>query len=265
MHSVIDINCDIGERGMAGIEADLALLPFVSSVNVACGFHAGDPDTMATIVAEAGARGIAIGAHPGLPDRENFGRLPMALTDEQIYRLCIYQIGALKAIARLSLRSVTHIKPHGALYHMCEEDEGVADALVCASTRFGFIRLFGPAGGALESASRRGPRLVIVPGMSAGVPFAAEVYADRAYDPSGRLAPRGMDGAVIADPNIAAARIRRWLETGEVDTIDGGKVAIRADSICIHSDTPSALEIAQAVHKSVTAGGVTVAADLPRG
>src|SRR5579883_1006867 len=210
----IDINCDIGEEGREEpcvTPSEEALLGAVTSVNIACGFHAGDPGTMAALTRAAAERGIAIGAHPSLPDREGFGRREMAMAADQVHQVVLYQVGALAAFAKAAGSRLNHVKPHGALYHMAEKDEEIAQAIVRAVQAFdpGVI-VVGLSGGKLVQTARQ-----------SGLAAADEVFADRAYRADATLAPRGTSGAVIIDADRAAERILRLLQTGEIVAEDG--------------------------------------------
>jgi UPF0271 protein len=256
----IDLNCDIGEetREPAPAEAanhqdiltpaEEALLDSVTSVNIACGFHAGDHNTMAAITRAAASRKIAVGAHPSLPDREGFGRREMSIPPPEIYNLVLYQIGALAAFARAAGSTVSHVKPHGALYHMAEKEKAVAEAIASA-VRDALPGAFvvGLAGGRLVSMASH-----------MGLHAANEVFADRAYRPDGALQPRDRPNAVITDPDRAARRIVNLLQTGTIEAIDGTMLNLPADTVCIHGDSPRAPEFARALAKSLTDAGIVI-------
>ena len=245
----IDLNCDLGESfGAYVIGQDEALLGLISSANIACGFHAGDPGVMSRTVRAAAERGVALGAHPGLPDREGFGRRAMALSAEDIYHATLYQIGALAAFARVHGQPLRHVKPHGALYAMAETDEGVAQALARAVLDFDAgLALFGLAGGRL-----------VREGRERGLTVCEEAFVDRAYRPDGRLSPRSAPGAVIRDPAEAARRALRLVMEGSLTAVGGAALAIRADTLCIHGDESSALSVARAVRATLREHGVTI-------
>ena len=241
----VDLNCDLGE----GAGNDRAVMPFVSSANVACGLHAGDPVTMRRTVTLARDHGVAVGAHPGLADREGFGRRAIALRAGEAYALVLYQIGALAAIARSEGVELAHVKAHGALYNAAARDAQLADALVAAVKAFDpNLLLFGQPGTEHERAAQRG-----------GVRFVAEVFADRAYRADGRLVPRDATGAVINDPQAAAARVLAMVCDGGVRAVDGTWVALRTDTVCVHGDSSRAVAIARAVREVLKGAGVTVA------
>ena len=240
----IDLNADVGE-GMADDE----LLPYVTSVNVACGLHAGDPTTMDETVAAALARGLRVGAHPGFPDRENFGRVAVEMPADAIERLVLYQIGALDAFVRSRGGALAHVKPHGALYHMASEFPDVARAIA-------------------EGVRRHHPALVLVgavgsmlleAGRDAGLAVAAEAFADRRYLPDGSLVPRGRAGALLTDPDAAAAQAVSIARDHFAVAEDGTRLELSADSICLHGDTPGASTIARRVSERLRAEGVRIA------
>ncbi|HET6806532.1 MAG TPA: 5-oxoprolinase subunit PxpA [Frateuria sp.] len=247
----IDLNCDMGESyGAWRMGADTAVMPWITSANIACGFHAGDPLTMrATVQAAAGA-GVAIGAHIGLPDLAGFGRRAMAMAPAELYALTVVQLGALAAMARTAGAEVTHLKPHGALYHMVEQDPALAQAVVQAIRDVDpGLRLVGLAGGALVHAGR-----------DAGLAVVHEAFADRRYRADGHLVARGQPGAVIEDPAAAVRQAVVLACEGVVDSVDGEPVRVRADSLCVHGDRPDAALFAQALHEGLRAAGVTLRA-----
>jgi 5-oxoprolinase (ATP-hydrolysing) subunit A len=234
----IDLNCDLGESfGAWTIGDDLGVMPHVSSVNVACGFHAGDPRTMAQTVAAAMAAGCAIGAHPGLPDRVGFGRREMRLSANELYTDTLYQIGALAAFARARGVALHHVKPHGALYHQVERSTELADALIDAVHAFSSdLVLVGLANGALLA--RATGRLSVK----------HEVFADRGYDADGRLLPRASAGALIDNPLAAASALLKRLKRGPADTV------------CIHGDRANAAHFAATLRGEIERGGWSVRA-----
>ena len=242
---LIDVNCDIGE----GFEHDADLLTMVSSANIACGYHAGDHNTMAATVAAAAVNAAAIGAHPGLPDRENFGRREMAIEPEDVHNLVLAQIGALWAIARAQGRALSHVKPHGALYHMAERDTAVAAAIVQAVVDFDpRIAVMGLSGGQLaRCAEDRGARAI------------HEVFADRAYAPGGMLVARSDPRALIRDGAKAADRIASLIAGDGIAAVDGSRLDLRADTVCIHSDRPGAARFALEFTRRLAWHGMAVA------
>lgn len=241
----IDLNADVGE----GYE-DLAIFPLVSSVSIACGAHAGDDETMARSVAEAARLGLAVGAHPGYPDRAGFGRDAMDIAADDLRRSLAEQIGTLARVAAEHGVRLSHVKPHGALYNTGSADAALAsvvvDAIREAAPR---LRLFGPPGSALIEAASR-----------AGLEGVAEAFADRRYLPDGRLAPRSRADALLSNPKEAAAQAVA-LATGEpVKTIGGGTIRLDARTVCVHADTPGALEITRAIRGALERAGVEVRA-----
>jgi UPF0271 protein len=245
----IDLNCDMGESfGVYRLGQDERILDFVSSANIACGCHAGDPGVMRRTVRLCLDRGVAIGAHPGLPDLAGFGRREMKITASEAYELTLYQVGALAAFARADGGRLTHVKPHGALYNMAAADPELAAAIAEAVQRAdSALTLYGLAGSELVRAAER-----------LGLRAAAEAFADRAYLADGRLAPRHMPGAVLADADAAAAQAVRIAREGVVTAVCGRDIELRADTLCLHGDGPHALEFASRVHAKLTEAGVAV-------
>lgn len=238
----VDLNCDLGE----GAPHDAALIDLATSVNVACGVHAGDPGTMRRTVALARARGLAVGAHPGYPDREGMGRRELGLSPEEVEDLVTYQVGALAAFARAAGAALTHLKLHGALYNTAAATAAIADAAARATARLDPSLVFvGLAGTEHERAAVR-----------AGLRFAAEAFADRTYGADGRLTPRADPGAFVHDPEEAARRMVRLLRDGSIETVAGTCLVTRADTICIHGDDPRALDFARVLVERLRAAGV---------
>lgn len=245
----IDLNADMGESfGVYALGDDRALLHFVTSASIACGFHAGDPGTMARAVEGCIARGVALGAHPGLPDLSGFGRRAMVVTPAEARDLVTYQVGALAAFAARQGQRLQHVKPHGALYAMAERDPAVAEAVAQAvrEADAGLI-LMGLSGGRLVTAGR-----------TLGLRVAQEVFADRSYAPDGMLTPRGQPGAVLDDPEQVAARIVRLAREGEIAAMNGSDLTLAADTICLHGDSPGAALLAAAVRGALESEGVAV-------
>ncbi|HEY7370323.1 MAG TPA: 5-oxoprolinase subunit PxpA [Thermoanaerobaculia bacterium] len=240
----IDLNADVGE-GMN----DADLLPWVTSANVACGYHAGDPGTMDRTVSLALGRGVRVGAHPGYPDRESFGRARFEMAPEEIESMVLYQVAALDGIVRSRGGTLTHVKPHGALYHRAAESGDVARAIArgVQRCRAGLI-LVGPAG------SR-----VLDIGREIGLPVAGEAFADRRYGPDGTLVSREQKNALLTDPLEAADQAVSIARDGRVTASDGSRVSLRADTICLHGDTPGAPAIAKRVHERLREEGIRVA------
>jgi UPF0271 protein len=245
----IDLNADVGESyGAWTIGADDALIPLVSSANVACGAHAGDPVVMARTVRLARGQGVAVGAHPGYPDRDGFGRRELELSDEELETSILAQLGALWAIAKAEGVELTHVKPHGAMYNRAARDAAMAEVIARAVARFSrTIVLVGLAGSVSLEAGR-----------AAGLAVAAEAFADRAYEADGSLRSRRLAGAVHREPEQAAAQAVSIVTRGEVHAHDGSVVRLAADTICLHGDTPGAPAFAAAVRETLGAAGVSV-------
>jgi UPF0271 protein len=245
----LDLNADVGEGDP---QADEALIPLVTSVNVACGLHAGDAQTMRATVALAMRNGVAVGAHPGFNDREGFGRRRQQLTASEIRDLLLSQLGALDAIARTEGTTLHHVKPHGALYNQAETDDALAVAIVAAIRVFDpTLRLVGRAGSAMERAAR-----------GASHPFLAEAFADRRYRADGTLLPRSEPGAVLADVEAVAQQVRALVTDGEVRASDGSRVEVSFQTLCVHGDTPGAATLARRIRQELDALGVSVS--IPR-
>ncbi len=251
MPTTIDLNCDMGESfGAWSMGADEAVMPWVSSANIACGFHAGDPVTMLATVKAAEEAGVAIGAHVGLPDLLGFGRRAMAIDPQELYAMTVVQIGALQAVARTVGTSVSHVKPHGALYHMLETDRSLAGALVAAVSDLDRgLTVFGRAGGSLLQVA-----------AAAGLGVAHEAFADRRYGSDGRLVPRRSEGALIDDVATAVHQAVALALHGEVDSHQGGRLKVSADSLCVHGDRADAEAFARGLHEGLQAAGVTIRA-----
>ena len=248
----IDLNSDVGESyGAWSMGQDDALMPLITSANIACGAHAGDPVVMARTVRLAAANGVAIGAHPGYPDRDGFGRRDLAMTPEELGSSLLAQLGALAAIARAETGAeLRHVKPHGALYNRAARDPALAETIARSVARFsGEVVLVGLAGSALLDAGR-----------DAGLAIAAEAFADRAYEADGSLRSRRLPGAILGSPEEAAGQARSIVVEGHVRAHDGSVVAVRADTLCIHGDTPHAPAYARHVREVLAADGVVIAA-----
>lgn len=240
----VDLNADVGE----GMD-DAELLPYVTSANVACGMHAGDPVTMDQTVELALSRGVRVGAHPGYPDRENFGRVAIEMAADEIENLVVYQVSALEGFVRSRGSRLTHVKPHGALYHSGAEFPDVARAIAEGVRRVGTeLVLVGASGSMLVGAGRE-----------AGLPVAEEAFADRRYRSDGTLVPRGRPGALITDPDEAAEQAVQLARDGVVVADDSTRVSVRADTICLHGDTPGAAEIARRIHERFRSAGIRIA------
>jgi 5-oxoprolinase (ATP-hydrolysing) subunit A len=246
----IDLNADVGESfGAWCAGEDEALIPLVTSVNVAAGFHAGDPLVIERTVALAARAGAAVGAHPGYPDLGGFGRRAMALSPAEIEAAVLYQVGAVAAFARAAGTELHHVKAHGALYNRAARDRAAADAIARAVRRFSTeLVLVGLAGSALVAAGR-----------DAGLAVAEEAFADRAYESDGRLRQRDLEGAVLDDPATAAAQALA-IVAGGVRAMDGSTLVVRADTICVHGDHPGAAGRARAVRQALERAGVEIRA-----
>lgn len=242
--TMVDINSDVGESdSVGGMRGDQALIGCITSANIACGYHAGDPTVMAATIARCKENGVSVGAHPSFPDRKGFGRRKMEVGEEDLFRMLVYQVGALEALARTMKASVFHLKAHGALYNMACKREDYADAIVRCAKSLGKAVL-APADSMVELSAR-----------ASGVKFAAEGFVDRGYLSDGSLAPRGKPGALILDPAEAASRAIRMLEGSPIGTVDGGTVEIRVQSLCIHGDTPGAPLIARTLVRRLKSAG----------
>ena len=251
MTRILDLNCDLGESfGAWRLGDDAGVLPHVSSAHIACGFHAGDPQTMRATVALALAHGVALGAQPGWPDLVGFGRRALAATPAETYALVLYQIGALAGFARAAGARLAHVKPHGALYNQATRERALADAVAQAVRDFDpHLILFGLAGSALIEAGR-----------ALGLTVAREAYADRRYQANGSLTPRGQPGAVIDDVDAAVAQALQIATRGEAIAIDGTRIAIAADTLCVHGDRPDAAVFARRLRQALDAATVHVTA-----
>ncbi|MEJ8824633.1 5-oxoprolinase subunit PxpA [Variovorax humicola] len=242
----IDLNADLGE----GCENDEALLALVSSANIACGWHAGDAKTMQQCVRWALANGVAIGAHPSFPDRENFGRSEMNLPADEVIAGTLYQIGALAAIVKAEGGTLAHVKPHGALYNQAARDPALADALCEAVRRFDpSLKFFGLAGSGMIAAARR-----------AGLKPVEEVFADRGYNPDGSLVSRKLPGALIEDDAQAIAQTISLVRDHRVTAVDGSTVAVNAQTVCLHGDGAHALQFAKNIRERLTGEGIPIRA-----
>lgn len=245
----IDLNSDLGESfGPWPMGHDAALMASISSANVACGFHAGDPSAMRVTVMLAKANSVAVGAHPGFPDLVGFGRRELNATPQEVEDFVLYQVAALAGIAAAQGVRLQHVKPHGALYNMACRDRALADAIARAVAAIdkGLI-LFGLPQSELIRA-----------GQEAGLPVAAEAFADRAYQPDGSLASRQKPGSVLHDEAVVVARAIRMVRERQVVAIDGSVIPLEADTLCLHGDTPGAADLARSVRKGLEAAGIAV-------
>lgn len=245
----VDLNSDMGEGfGAWKMGDDEAILSVVTSANIACGFHAGDPEVMAATFALAKQRGVAVGAHPGFPDLWGFGRRNIPFSAGEIERLVAYQIGAAQALASYVGHPITHVKAHGALGNLTQQDAGVARAVNNA------IKAVDPKLICLTIALGHQERQARDMGLTAR----SEIFADRAYTQEGHLVHRSIPGSVIHDPAQAAERVVRMVRNGAIETIDGKTIETPIDSICVHSDTPSAVIIARTVRDGLEGAGITI-------
>ncbi len=242
---MMDINCDMGESfGRYSLGSDAELLKLVSSVSIACGMHAGDPLVMSHTVRMAKEAGVAIGAHPGYPDLQGFGRRIISLSPQEVEAFVLYQVGALSAFTRAEGVELAHVKPHGALYNQAARERGLAAAIARAVKRFDpQLILVGLAGS-----------LLIEMGVEIGLRTASEGFPERGYNPDGSLIDRCLPGALIHDPQQAAAQASRLAREG-IQTLAG---VVPIDTLCIHGDSPNALQIAGAVRTRLQAEGVEV-------
>lgn len=254
MKRSIDLNCDLGEGfGIYTLAPDQELIPHLSSANVACGFHAGDPTTMRRTVALARRHGVAVGAHVGYRDLEGFGRRHLEVPPEVLIDQTCYQIGALEGLCRAEGMRLQHVKPHGALYHRAMRDTAVAESLAEA------VRLYDPgllvfarAGSALDLAARgKGLRVV------------GEVFVDRGYRPDGTLLPRGEEGALVTDPREVARRAVKVVLEGKITACNGQDILVDGQTLCVHGDTARSLELLRAIRSEFEACGIAVKPPVP--
>lgn len=246
----IDLNCDMGESfGAFSIGQDEALMEYVSSVNIACGFHAGDPSVMRRTVQAAVKKGVAIGAHPGYPDVQGFGRRDIKFTPDEIYDLVLYQVGALKVFVEAAGVALYHVKPHGALYNLAAKENPIATAIAQAVYDADKnLRFVGLSGSELTRA-----------GVRRGLKTINEVFADRTYQDDGTLTPRTVTGAMIENEAGAAQQVVRMALEKKVKTVSGKEIAIVPDSVCIHGDGKNALAYAKAIVNELKANHVSIA------
>lgn len=245
----IDLNCDLGESfGNYTLGMDAEVIPYVSSVNVACGYHAGDPCVMEKTIRLAAEAGVGIGAHPGLPDLMGFGRRMMKISPAEARAYMLYQLGALGAFCKAKGVKMAHVKPHGALYNMAAKDAALAEAVVGAIRDYDdSLILLALANSEMTKAAER-MRLA----------YANEVFADRAYEPDGTLVARTKPGAMIEDEDQAIARVIRMVKEGKVTAIDGSEVTIQADSVCVHGDGAKALLFVKKIREALLQENIDV-------
>lgn len=249
MQLKIDLNADLGESyGAYRYGADEALIPLVSSVNIACGWHGGDPAAMRSAAALAAKHHVAIGAHPGYPDLAGFGRRAMALSPKEVTDGLLYQIGALDGICRAEGVCVRYVKPHGALYNAAAKEETLAEAVAEAIRLYDpALVLLCPANSAMERAAK-----------NVGVRAAREFFADRAYQNDGSLVPRSLPNAVITDEAAVCARVKTAVQTQTVLSVDGNPVSLPFDSICLHGDNPKAVRLAGSIRAALAEADVRI-------
>ncbi len=248
----IDLNSDVGESfGNYRLGMDEKIIPLISSANIACGFHAGDPIVMKRTIAVAKEHGVAPGAHPGFPDLMGFGRRKMDVSLDEIKDYVIYQMGALQAFAAAQGMALQHVKPHGALYNMAAEDltiwDAVAEVITAVDSQLVLFVMAGPWRQELEAI-----------GVRHGIRMAFEFFGDRAYNPDGTLVSRKLPGAVIHDHELVAEKVLKMVKEGRVVCIDGTEIELAAETICVHGDNPAALELVRNVRKSLEEAGVEI-------
>ena len=245
----IDLNCDLGESyGTYRLGMDGQIIPLISSANVACGFHAGDFNTMAKTVGLCKESGVSIGAHPGFPDLQGFGRRNMSLSPAEVQNLITYQIGALAAFCRSAGVRLRHVKPHGALYNMAAKDSALARAICQGVYDFdSSLILLGLSGSEMLRQARE-----------IGLPCAAEDFADRAYEEDGTLVPRGKPGAMITDEEEAVRRVIGMILNHRVQAITGKEIEICPDSVCVHGDSEKALLFVKKIRSALESTGITI-------
>jgi UPF0271 protein len=247
----VDINSDVGESfGAYSIGHDTGLMKSITSANIAAGFHAGDPSVLRDTIRTARAHGVAVGAHPGFPDLVGFGRRELNVSAREAEDLVLYQVAAVAGVASAEGMRIQHVKPHGALFNMAVRNAELASAIARAVAAFDrTLVLFGLPGSEILKAGR-----------SEGLRVAAEVFADRAYEPDGSLASRRKPGSVIHDPETVVARAVRMVKDHTVVAVDGSVVLLQADTICVHGDTPGSDDLAASIRAGLERAGITVKA-----
>jgi UPF0271 protein len=246
----IDLNCDMGESyGAWKMGADAEVMPHISSANIACGFHGGDPATIRKTVRLALDHGVAIGAHPSLPDLQGFGRRAMKISPQDLYDLVIYQAGAVEAFARAAGGRLHHVKCHGALYNMAAVDEGLSEAMARAAKDLGNVRVYVLSNSLMMKTVKR-----------QGIPVSGEVFADRGYSDDGTLAPRDQPGGMIVDAQQSVRQALAMIEQGVVTSLSGKRVPVAADTLCLHGDQPGAVTFAKEIRKVFKEKGISVGA-----
>lgn len=251
MELAIDLNCDMGESfGAWSMGNDLAILPYVTSANIACGYHAGDPGTMRKTVAAALEHGVAIGAHPGLPDLVGFGRRNIDISPQEAYDMVVVQVGALAAVAASQGARLHHVKAHGALYNMAAKKPELAQAIARAVYDIDSSLVFyGLASSELTRA-----------GEQCGLKVAHEVFGDRTYQNDGSLTPRTHADAMIEDATVSIRQVLRMITEGRITSVQGDEVPVKADTLCLHGDQPDAVAFAKSIRLALHEAGVQVRA-----
>jgi UPF0271 protein len=246
-YMTIDLNCDLGEYDVSGnIGTDEAIMPFITSANIACGLHAGNPLIMARTIRMAIKHEVGIGAHPGYPDREGFGRRSMTLTDDELRASILYQIGALKTIAEASGTRLQHVKPHGTLYNEASVDHKMAMVIAKSVMEIDqSLILVGLSGSQLTRAA-----------AEIGLPFANEVFADRAYDDDGNLVSRNIPDSVLYDTEMVIERVIKMINEKVVESVSGRIIPVKADTICLHGDNEMAALFARRLSDALQANGI---------
>jgi len=247
----IDLNCDMGESfGAWKMGADEEIMPLITSANIAAGFHAGDPATIRRTVRIAVDNGVAIGAHPSLPDLAGFGRRAMQVSAQDVYDLVVYQAGAVAAFARAAGSRLHHVKCHGALYNMSAMDEALSDAIARAVKDLGDgVKLYALSNSKMMEAGRKH-----------GIATIGEVFADRGYSDDGTLAPRGKPGGMIVDAAKSVAQVLSMVDDGVVVSLSGKRVPVSPGTLCLHGDQPGAVAFARALRETFAAKGIALAA-----
>jgi UPF0271 protein len=244
----IDLNADVGEHNVDALTDDASLLRSVTSASIACGFHAGSPSVMRQTIDLAVSLGVAVGAHPGFPDMEGFGRRELTVSPRDVEDFVVYQVGALAAIAAARGVRLQHVKPHGALFNMAARDAALADAVARAAKVVDpALILFGLPGSELVRAGER-----------AGLRVAREGFADRAYQRDGTLVPRSKTGSVIIDPEAVIRRAVRFARDERVECVDGVDIHVPVDTLCVHGDTPGAADLAMHIRRALGEQGIEV-------
>jgi UPF0271 protein len=249
MKKSVDLNSDLGESyGAYRIGQDDLVMDYITSANIACGFHSGDPNVIKQTVAKAVEKNVSLGAHPGFQDLIGFGRRPMQIDADELYNLIVYQVGAVQSFAQIKKQKLNHVKPHGALYNMAAKDEEMAAAIAEAVYDIDpDLVLYGLSGSEL-----------ILAGKKVGLRVAEEVFADRTYQPDGTLTSRTESNALIHDPEEAVDRVIRMVRDGKVEAVDGSDIQISADTICIHGDNALSLEFAKKLRMGLANNGIPI-------